>query len=103
MPAIGLWAQVPHYVSAMPYPAATLALLEGANRVAGLELPLGDLPDRPTQAASASTSSSPRTPSTWPCSSSSRRRPKQAAEHRVQATTGDELAAELERFLREQG
>ena len=44
MPALGLWAQVPHYVSAMPYPAASLALLEAANRVAGLDLPLGDLP-----------------------------------------------------------
>ena len=46
LPALGLWAQVPHYVSAMPYPAASLALLQGANRVAGLDLPLGDLPER---------------------------------------------------------
>src|SRR5690606_31932266 len=28
LPALGLWAQVPHYVAAMPYPAATLALLQ---------------------------------------------------------------------------
>ncbi|MEY2458935.1 MAG: hypothetical protein QOG30_765, partial [Acidimicrobiaceae bacterium] len=26
LPAIGLWAQVPHYVAAMPYPAASMAL-----------------------------------------------------------------------------
>lgn len=29
LPAIGLWAQVPHYLSNMGYPAAGLALLEG--------------------------------------------------------------------------
>ena len=39
LPALGLWAQVPHYVSAMPYPAASLALLQAANRIAGLDLP----------------------------------------------------------------
>jgi hypothetical protein len=36
VPALGIWAQVPHYVSAMSYPAATLALLTGLYDVAGL-------------------------------------------------------------------
>lgn len=36
IPALGIWAQVPHYVSAMSYPAATLALLHGLREVAGL-------------------------------------------------------------------
>jgi PAC2 family len=36
IPALGIWAQVPHYVSAMSYPAATLALLTGLHDVAGL-------------------------------------------------------------------
>ena len=36
IPALGIWAQVPHYVSAMSYPAATLALLTGLHEVAGL-------------------------------------------------------------------
>ncbi|MEY2580968.1 MAG: hypothetical protein QOE09_817 [Ilumatobacteraceae bacterium] len=38
VPALGIWAQVPHYVSAMSYPAATLALLTGLHDVAGLEV-----------------------------------------------------------------
>jgi hypothetical protein len=38
IPALGIWAQVPHYVSAMSYPAATLALLSGLHDVAGLEV-----------------------------------------------------------------
>src|SRR5690606_27240312 len=46
LPALGLWVQVPHYVAAMPYPAASLALLETANRIAGLALPTGDLADQ---------------------------------------------------------
>ena len=29
IPALGIWAQVPHYVSSMSYPAATVALLDG--------------------------------------------------------------------------
>ena len=33
IPAIGVWAQVPHYVAAMPYPAASLALLQATNRI----------------------------------------------------------------------
>ncbi|HEX3088423.1 MAG TPA: PAC2 family protein [Ilumatobacteraceae bacterium] len=36
MPSLGIWAQVPHYVSAMSYPAATLALLTGLQEVGGL-------------------------------------------------------------------
>ena len=36
IPAITLWARVPHYVSAMPYPDASAALIEGLNSVSGL-------------------------------------------------------------------
>jgi hypothetical protein len=36
--ALGLWVQVPHYVSAMEYPAGTLALLSGLRDVAGVEI-----------------------------------------------------------------
>ena len=37
IPAIGLWAQVPHYAATMPYPAAAAALLDGVRIVAGLQ------------------------------------------------------------------
>jgi hypothetical protein len=36
IPAVGLWARVPHYVTAMPYPAASVALLDGLASVSGL-------------------------------------------------------------------
>jgi proteasome assembly chaperone (PAC2) family protein len=41
--ALGLWAQVPHYVSGMPYPAAAAALIEGLCTFTGLDIPTGEL------------------------------------------------------------
>lgn len=43
LPAVGMWARVPHYVSAMPYPAASAALLEGLHDVAGVVVRVDDL------------------------------------------------------------
>jgi hypothetical protein len=36
VPAVGIWARVPHYVAAMPYPAASAALLDQLADMAGL-------------------------------------------------------------------
>ena len=36
--SLGLWVQVPHYVSAMSYPAASAALLDGLNEVTGITI-----------------------------------------------------------------
>ena len=36
IPALGIWAQVPHYVSAMSYPAASAALLDGLHEATGV-------------------------------------------------------------------
>jgi proteasome assembly chaperone (PAC2) family protein len=44
LPALGLWAQVPHYVSTMPFPAASVSLLEGLHDVAGITAHQGQLP-----------------------------------------------------------
>jgi hypothetical protein len=38
IPSLGIWAQVPHYVSAMEYPAASVALLEGLEEVSGVAI-----------------------------------------------------------------
>ncbi len=43
MPAIGVWARVPHYLAASSYPAAAAALVDGLARVAGLSLQSSDL------------------------------------------------------------
>ncbi|MGH9301538.1 MAG: proteasome assembly chaperone family protein, partial [Acidimicrobiales bacterium] len=38
IPAIGLWARVPHYTAAMAYPGASAALVDGLCAVAGLDI-----------------------------------------------------------------
>jgi proteasome assembly chaperone (PAC2) family protein len=38
VPAIGIWARVPHYLAATPYPAASAALVDALATVAGLDL-----------------------------------------------------------------
>jgi len=43
IPAIGMWARVPMYAAGMPYPAASAALIEGLARVAKLELDATEL------------------------------------------------------------
>jgi proteasome assembly chaperone (PAC2) family protein len=103
LPALGLWAQVPHYVAAMPYPAASLGLLQGTNRLAGLDLPIADLPER----ADASRARIDQLIAQNPEHAAMLEQLEAQAEHdttstQLSVTSGDELAAELERFLREQ-
>ena len=43
LPAVGVWARVPHYLSASPYPAAAAALIDGLSKVSGLNVHSGDL------------------------------------------------------------
>ncbi|MGH3312456.1 MAG: PAC2 family protein [Streptomyces sp.] len=45
VPAVSLWASVPHYVSQPPNPKATLALLNRLEDLLGLSVPLGELPE----------------------------------------------------------
>ncbi len=105
--AVGLWAQVPHYVAAMPYPGASVALLEGLRAVAGVDVPLTAI----EQAAEAQRR---RIDELVANSDEHRELVHQleiAYDEAVGAAplnlanlpSGDELAAELERFLREQG
>jgi hypothetical protein len=105
IPAVGLWARVPHYVSAMPFPAAGTALLDGLASVSGLVIDTQML-DEAAEAARLKVDELIAA----------------SAEHAAmvrklelvideaegpgvgigpgQMPTGDEIAAELERFLR---
>jgi predicted ATP-grasp superfamily ATP-dependent carboligase len=104
IPAVGLWARVPHYVSAMPYPAASAALLEGLGRLAEIEVDTSAL-----RAAAAATeeqigrliaASEEHTALVRQLEANhDSEAPTGLAELR-DLPTGDEIAAELERFLR---
>jgi hypothetical protein len=43
IPAVGLWARVPHYCAAMAFPPAALALLDGLAAVSGLVIDTAEL------------------------------------------------------------
>jgi hypothetical protein len=45
IPAVTLWASVPHYVAQAPSPKATLALLRTVEDVLDVTLPMADLPE----------------------------------------------------------
>jgi predicted ATP-grasp superfamily ATP-dependent carboligase len=110
IPSIGLWAQVPHYVpTVMPFPAGSIALLETLARVADLELPLGDLPSRADATRERLNELMEQNPQhvamlhqleeAW---DSSEPAETDTAMGLSDLVTGDELAAELEQFLRDQ-
>lgn len=103
LPAVGLWAQVPHYAAAMPYPSAALALVEGLARVADLQFSPGNLADEAKAAIE-------KIEALVANSDEHVEMVRQLEQHvdAIEAAdqgmpTGDELAAEVERFLREQG
>jgi predicted ATP-grasp superfamily ATP-dependent carboligase len=104
IPALGLWARVPHYASAMPYPAASAALLDGLARMAELELDTSAL-----HAAAASTHQQIEQLIAGSEEHAALVRQLEAQQDREEGfgamafgdlPSGDELAAELERFLR---
>ena len=45
VPALSLWAAVPHYVAQPPCPKATLALLRRVEDLLDVPMPLGELPE----------------------------------------------------------
>ena len=120
IPALGIWAQVPHYVASMAYPAASVALLDGltdvdrhhrrrpptcARDVAIQRERLDQLVDgnadhlamvAPARAALRRRRG--RDGDAGADDATARRR-----RGRLELRSGDELAAEIERFLHDQG
>ena len=105
MDIITLWARVPHYVSSMPYPQAAAALIDGLARIAGLTLDASHLRASAEEARQRVDDLVTNNPD----HSSMVEQLEEAADE-VEGTSlgeelpsGDELAAELERFLRGEG
>ncbi len=101
MDVITIWARVPHYVASMSYPQAAAALIDGLARVSGLTLDASELrasADEARQRVDDLITNNPEHGSMV-----------EQLEEAVDADegrpveelpSGDELAAELERFLR---
>lgn len=99
VPAVGFYAQVPPYVGG-PYAPASIALLEVMGEHLGITLPLGGLPEEArTQRATLDTA----------VASQSETREMveqleaQQGDEDEPIPSGDELATEIERYLRGQG
>jgi hypothetical protein len=97
IPAVGYFAQVPHYVSG-PYPGASVELLSALGRHLGVILPSGDLVDEARQLRTRLDTATALEETT------------RAYVERLEAMvdeerlpSGDDLIGEIERFLREGG
>jgi hypothetical protein len=105
IPSVGLWARVPHYVAAMPFAPAALALVEGLCEVGGLVVG--------TDALHESADEARRQVDELIAQSEEHTTMVRQLEEQFDAgaepvagfegeslPTGDEIAAELERYLR---
>ncbi len=112
VPALGMWAQVPHYLGTMNYPAASAALLDGLASVAGIQIDAAALnAEAETQRARidqlVAANSEHRTMIEQLESLYDQVDDQAAASGAPMwaqsIPTADELGAEVERFLRDQG
>ena len=97
VPAVGLWARVPHYAAAMPYPEASAVLLEGLTSVAGITTDTAEL----RRAAEASRQHLDELIANSEEHIALVRQLETQADADV--PSGDEIAAEVERYMRGQG
>jgi hypothetical protein len=104
--SVELWARVPHYVAAMPFPAASLALLEGLAGLSGLVIETGPLAEA---AEAARAKIDELIAQSADHQAMVRQLEEQIDELEGRALvdfddrvvpSGDEIAAELERYLR---
>jgi hypothetical protein len=97
IPAVGFFAQVPHYASGA-FPNAAIELIRHVGRYLGVEPPLGDLPVRALETRAlldAAVAAEERTREYV------ERLERMADEARL--PSGDDLIADIERFLRDRG
>ena len=95
IPALGLWAQVPHYVSATPSPPAIRALLGRLRELSGVTVNLAALDAQVDEYTARVEEGLAERPDVAELVT--------AIEEQANGeVSGDDLAAEIERFLREQ-
>ncbi len=97
--AVALWAAIPHYANANPSPKATLALINGIEDFLEISLPLGPLPELASQ-WEAAVNEMVKEDSDIEEYIKTLEESKDADE--ISDDSGEELAREVERFLRRQ-
>lgn len=101
IPAVSLWAAVPHYVADSPSPKVTLALLRMVEEVIDLEVPVETLPEQADEwTRQVSTVAAEDEEITEYIRALEER---DDAEVAIQPMSGDTLAEEFQRYLRRRG
>jgi proteasome assembly chaperone (PAC2) family protein len=100
IPGVGLWAQVPHYVGATPSPPAIRALLARLQEIAGLQTDLTALDAQTDEYLERVEEGLSERPDV---AEMVRNIEEAEGSGTGDLPTGEELASEIERFLREQG
>jgi proteasome assembly chaperone (PAC2) family protein len=95
IPTVGLWAQVPHYVAGNASPPAVRALLDRVQTLAGLHLDLSDLDEQTDAYAERVEEGLSERPDVAELV-------RAIEDENENEPSGEELAAEIERFLRDQ-
>ncbi|MFM8553353.1 MAG: proteasome assembly chaperone family protein [Acidimicrobiales bacterium] len=106
--AMVFWAQIPHYVATMPYPAGSAALIEAVCAEAGLTLDTGDLPREASAQRERLDQLVRSNPEHVEMLSKMEAaydaiRTQTAIDIASDLPSAEQLAAEVEQFLREQG
>jgi predicted ATP-grasp superfamily ATP-dependent carboligase len=101
LPNVGLWAQVPHYAAGMAFPGASLALLDGLERVARVRVDLDALRDADRLLRARLDTLVTDNAEHVAMVRQLEQHYDEAAELMGPVPSGDELAAEVERFLRD--
>jgi hypothetical protein len=107
IPALGIWVQVPHYVTALPYPAASVALLDGLTEVTGIEVAATELRSSVVPHRERIDASLAETPEHLVMLQQLEELYDASADGDVpgpgfELRSGDELADEIQQFLRDQ-
>jgi proteasome assembly chaperone (PAC2) family protein len=97
IPAVGYYAQIPHYMSG-PYPAAAVELLRAVGRHLGSEVPVGSLVE---EASALRTRLDAATALEETTRAYVQRLEAMVDEERL--PSGDDLISEIEQFLRDRG
>ena len=100
--ALTIWAQVPHYIPPGPYPAATQALIEGLEESAAISVASGELGERALATRNRLDELVSDEASHEAMLAELERQHDQYGHDGETLPTSDELAAEVEQFLRSQ-
>lgn len=98
IPTVGFWARVPHYVAGTYFPAV-VSLVERVSRYLGIDIPLGSLVDD----AAAQRRQLTEALDDQPAIREIVEQLESVYDASGEVATGEEIAAEIERYLRDRG